>query len=660
MKKDVMTATIPDRLESKYKDASPVETVHRIRNILTGLGLSTVEHWINSLEGVCSLRVEIAGTRLGTNGKGASREFALASAYAELMERLQNHVLYLECDLSPEVLNYGGFYFSPDEKYMSAGELLEAGGQLVDKMVPEVPPPAAAALSPLLHKKAREWFGLDLPDSPGYDRLEFARRWTVCNQEGVPCDFVARPFYSLRNDSLCYVPMQMGFIPYGSNGMCAGNTPEEALVQGFSEIFERYANREIMLKKITPPTVPEAYLEKYPRLHSLLKYIETEGKLQVLVKDCSLGRGLPVLGLAVIDREKQSYIVQLGAHPVFAIALERCITELLQGRRLHDTLKSFMTTFVFADRRLNHPGNMDSILKIGVGSYPAEFFSGRCSYEFTEFKDMSAAGNRQMLRHCAGLLLEQGCDVLIRDVSHLGFPSYFIIVPGVSEIFEYDETALGVMDLLKHSRLILRNPGRATGEELRKVVSYLLLRLGRRLETDNLGQVLGLPLKSSFPWLKKPILYFVAAALYKMNKPKEALGMMNQLLAAMENRVSAPGKFMAFYKCVRDYLQGLAGGLDPAGVEELLEVFYPREILDRVLGLWGSPEHVFDDFGALSCWNCRECAFNSHCSQEFTAALNKKLKDREKERPINQMDLRELFINLPGGWPVSAKPAPVV
>jgi hypothetical protein len=145
-----------------------------------------VEHWINSLEGVCSLRVEIAGTRLGTNGKGASREFALASAYAELMERLQNHVLYLECDLSPEVLNYGGFYFSPDEKYMSAGELLEAGGQLVDKMVPEVPPPAAAALSPLLHKKAREWFGLDLPDSPGYDRLEFARRWTVCNQEGFP------------------------------------------------------------------------------------------------------------------------------------------------------------------------------------------------------------------------------------------------------------------------------------------------------------------------------------------------------------------------------------------------------------------------------------------------------------------------------------------
>ena len=38
----MMTATIPDRLESKYKDASPIETVHRIHNILTGLGLSTV------------------------------------------------------------------------------------------------------------------------------------------------------------------------------------------------------------------------------------------------------------------------------------------------------------------------------------------------------------------------------------------------------------------------------------------------------------------------------------------------------------------------------------------------------------------------------------------------------------------------------------------
>ena len=77
-------------VDGVFKDAPPLKTVERIKNILRQYDIETEEHWNESSVPYCySIRVTIRGTAFGVNGKGLTREFALASGYGELMERLQ-------------------------------------------------------------------------------------------------------------------------------------------------------------------------------------------------------------------------------------------------------------------------------------------------------------------------------------------------------------------------------------------------------------------------------------------------------------------------------------------------------------------------------------------------------------------------------------------
>ncbi len=81
-------------LYSKHKDRDPQGTVDGIVEMLEQAGLDTEVRWTSHpFEGLCSNRVTIAGTNIGTNGKGTSEQYCLASGYAEFMERLQNIIL---------------------------------------------------------------------------------------------------------------------------------------------------------------------------------------------------------------------------------------------------------------------------------------------------------------------------------------------------------------------------------------------------------------------------------------------------------------------------------------------------------------------------------------------------------------------------------------
>ena len=89
----------------KYKDELPLNTINKIRNILNDLGILTVEQgWAHSADSFYSVTVSVANTTLSTNGKGTTYQYALASAYGELMERLQNQAPFrLNTDVSQEV-----------------------------------------------------------------------------------------------------------------------------------------------------------------------------------------------------------------------------------------------------------------------------------------------------------------------------------------------------------------------------------------------------------------------------------------------------------------------------------------------------------------------------------------------------------------------------
>ena len=214
--------------ECSYKDDLPLNTINRIRNILNKLGILVVEDvWFNNLDSIYSCRITLPGMDIGTNGKGVSREYALAAAYAEFMERVQNFWLFPTLEMNPDALRRHGFYYDPFEKVYSRGNL------------PSLPEDfQAAKLIPGEGKTI-------------YDDWEETKRTISGNDRVIP--FV--PFYSLKRGAIEYLPWDFLQHLYWSNGMCAGNRPEEALSQGLSEILERYAVREIWHGNITPPTI---------------------------------------------------------------------------------------------------------------------------------------------------------------------------------------------------------------------------------------------------------------------------------------------------------------------------------------------------------------------------------------------------------------------
>lgn len=404
----------------RKKETDPLKTVETIRSILAKLGIMTTENWKIPYDATqpdanaYSVRVDAPAYGMGTNGKGSTREYTLASAYGEFMERLQNLILLPVERLTTESLASEGFVYYPDEKMLTPEE-------------------AARSKDALSDAACRDFYRGEMLLECGVEerkRVIAAYQQTEVSKAGEK--LLAFPFYSVKQNDTVYIWNRYINFLQGSNGMCAGNTPAEALVQGFSEIFERYASMQILSKHMTPPDMPREVYAQYDVITGIIQEIENMGPYRILVKDCSLGMGLPVCAIVLVDYEKQRYCVNFGAHPHVPIAVERCLTELLQGydpaNARHNEQKLISIDRSFHNAYLNvHNAHCN-----GKGIFDLSFFAEEASYPYTPFADLSGADNEQMLTYCIELAMKHSEDVLIRDVSYLGFPAYYIAVPGIS------------------------------------------------------------------------------------------------------------------------------------------------------------------------------------------------------------------------------------
>lgn len=103
--------------------------------------------------------------------------------------------------------------------------------------------------------------------------------------------------------------------------MCAGNTREEALVQGFAEILERVVHKRILVEKPVLPDIPEACMQKYPEVYEKYLFLRKNSNYDVIMKDCSLGGKFPVAGLVIIEKNTGTYGIKLGCHPDYGMLL---------------------------------------------------------------------------------------------------------------------------------------------------------------------------------------------------------------------------------------------------------------------------------------------------------------------------------------------------
>lgn len=588
-------------IDSKFKEEHPLSTVNRIRNILFKAGIFTVEQWTNSgIKGCCSVRIEIAGSHIGQNGKGVTREFALASGYAELMERIQTNYFYVGA-LDDELRAYGGFRYAPDEKEFTAEEFMKSYGKALLPMTDRLQKTSVQTDAKKVFKQCR--YG---------DTLQ------------PEMDFSALPFLNLKTGEEVYIPVPILRDIYATNGTCAGNMRSESIVQGLSEIIERNHNMQVLTKQITPPVVPEDYLIKFP-VYSVIQGIQKDTKCKLIIKDCSLGTGFPVIAAALISKDSHKYIVKFGAHPVFEIALERTLTEMFQGRSMAEAVDASVCSYT--EKETCSFDNMHNVLKNASGKYHYSFFKEDSDIKFNPFEDRTGMNNQELFKYCTDFFEKSGYEIYIRDCGYLGFPTYQLIVPGFSEVYDFGLTRLKEKHSQKVAGEILCRLESANKTDLERVYRYLKFKENFSME-NTLSFTLRQPLLLTPSVDVAGFFYIELCIAVHLEKWSDSV-----YLSQILERLSV--KDITFCQGMQEYARRMACKNDTDAALEGIETFYPAEILARIkrVLVW---QHCAEDIGAF-------CRSLSYCEREcsgYTVLRDtvKKLKDIQEGYATNMLE----------------------
>jgi len=286
--------------------------------------------------------------------------------------------------------------------------------------------------------------------------------------------------------------------------------------------------------------------------------------------------------------------------------------------------------------------NLLGILVNGSGFYPAEIFSKEFSYEFNEFKNINATSNKDMFNYLVQLLQEHGYDVFIRDVSFLGFPSFHVLVPGFSEIDEFDDIK-AIDEYAEYNKIkkYVRNLDAISNEQIEEIMHFFSN--SNYNSEASITQLLNIPVKDIFPWYYMKIDLFITAIYCTQGNYIKAHKAINRFIDNMkENPYNKMER--TYYKCARDYIGTKMDQLDEYTSITHLNAFYPLPIIQGIINDFGKPEQIFNRYGQIQCFNCYECPLKKHCLYEQIEQVYMKLKTRYTENPIDQNNLKELLI----------------
>lgn len=392
------------------KDAPLEETLEHFLSVAHKLGLDIIEdNWLNPTENLWSVNIKEASCPvLFANGKGSTHDAALASAYGELFERLATHCSFSDYYLGEDNAN-APFVHYIDEKWT----------EITDENQDTIP---NEILNASLRKFYTQKADISLKNLVDLQSSSFKRG--VCSI----------PFTNARNGEIVYFPVNLLDNLYASNGMSAGNSDYEALVQGLSEIIERYVKNEIIKRGLSLPQIPLELIARYEKSYKSLEALNSED-IKVIAYDASLGGKFPVVCVVLFNQRNASCYAAFGSHPIFEVALERTLTELMQGRSFSDLDNFEEPTFDL--EQSSDIENLISHFVDSTGVLPIEMFKNTPDFRFVSW-DFTGSTHDQYkaLRYMVDKL---GFDIYVRSYKFLDIPVYRIIVPGMSEIYPIDD-----------------------------------------------------------------------------------------------------------------------------------------------------------------------------------------------------------------------------
>ena len=394
------------------KDLPLEQTIANMSGVLANLGIKIeIASWRNIVPNVWSLHIRDAHSPMCfTNGKGSTKESALASALGEYIERLSNNHFYAGTYWGEDIAN-AAFVHYPNERWFKPGKDDALPAAILDEYCLKIFNPDG------------ELLGSHLIDT---------------NSGNIERGICSLPYVRQSDSKTVYFPSNLVENLYVSNGMSAGNTLAEAQVQCLSEIFERAVKREILESEIALPDVPQNVLAKYPNILAGIQGLEEQG-FPVLVKDASLGGVYPVMCVTLMNPRTGGVFASFGAHPSLEVALERSLTELLQGRSLEGL--NDLPPPTFASEAVTEPNNFVEHFIDSSGIVSWRFFSTKSDYDFVEW-DFTSKGNDSNAEEANtlfGILKDLGKESYVAVYDQLGATACRILVPGYSEVYPIED-----------------------------------------------------------------------------------------------------------------------------------------------------------------------------------------------------------------------------
>jgi YcaO-like protein with predicted kinase domain len=610
-----------ETINRPYKERSAPETVALVKEILGPLGLLPEESFHASpYPGLFSVSLALPAEKGGfrANGKGRTNEFCLASGYAEFLERIQNGLFAI---FPRTIVSYFkeryGYYYAPDECYLTADEFVSLPVDLVN----------------------------DIVRYNGAGRIEFMSAYHErVRQNGAP-GVVAVPFYDTLNRRVISLPLNLLLLTVGSNGMAAGNTQAEALYQALCELLERWGAAEVFYGQLTPPSVPREYLAQFKNEMAIIQNIEASGKYHITIKDFSAGRRIPSLGILIEIPELKKYRLNVGCDTCFQVALSRCLTEIYQGvsndtlfdeaalERPSEEAKYFLNsdeTDMFQRYMAFSQFTVDN-----RGLFPLSLFGEVPSYSFDPTVWTQRSSYIEEVQRLVAYLHGQGFNVYLRDVSFLGFPSVFCYVPGVSALGRknvpppvLNQTPIMLqLDKIETKALKLK---KCTNTELEEIANVLENLNGRIAFTD----VFGIKLKESSPWSEYHVAFLLSQIWFKLGQFDKAKNAFNVFLKIRE------GDKNPYYELVDRYLERRADGLTTEESAKALTEDPAQEELARiVVEDMTNPEAVFRFALFPNCPDCPDCELRADCITTSRLAAMEKLLLAMTSLQIDQLKL---------------------
>ncbi|ABE54113.1 protein of unknown function DUF181 [Shewanella denitrificans OS217] len=530
------------------KDLPLEQTIANMTAMLAELGMKIeISSWRNIVPNVWSLHIRDAASPMCfTNGKGASKESALCSALGEFIERLNNNFFYNDQFFGTEIAN-SEFVHYPNEKWfpLEDDDALPAG--MLDDYCLEI------------YNQDDELQGSHLIDTNSGNR-----------ERGI----CAIPYKRKSDGQTVYFPSNLIENLFLSNGMSAGNNLQEAEVQCLSEIFERAVKRQIIEQEIVLPDVPMSVLEKYPSILAGIKGLEEQG-FPIVVKDASLGGQFPVMCVTLMNPRTGGVFASFGAHPSFEVALERSLTELLQGRSfegLNDVPKP-----TFNSMAVTEPENFVEHFIDSTGVISWRFFSSKHDYDFCEW-DFSGTSEEEA-KGLFAILEAMGKEVYIAEFTELGASACRMLVPDYSEVYPVDDL---IWDNTNKALLY-----REDILNLHSLSTKALVKLVNRLEESQLDNhtdirtLIGIVFDENTVWGKLTIIELKIMIYLALGSHEDAIELVGEFLQFNDNTVQRG----LFYQAVSAVLEVTLD--EDLELEHFIESFnrmYGKDVMDNVVG----------------------------------------------------------------------------